>query len=662
MKAITDLIKNKWFLGLLVAAILSVLIVVFGPVVAYGDFRPLAGWPVRIALVWILFTVCGLAVALSISKSQRAEVQSGKEAGAVLLEEELGALSRKFTGAISILREKARKKGLARQYPYESPWYVMIGPPGAGKTTALIHSGLRFIPEEPDGRQGPGVRQVGIQGAGQTKNCDWWITEEAILVDTAGRYTTWDGNLEATRAGWFGLLGMLEKHRPLRPINGIILAMAIPDVLTDDRWESLARAMRMRVRELYGTLGLRFPVYLVFTKCDRVSGFGEYYERLHPGERSRTWGFSLSGGDGRAPREEFTREYRLLLRGLEARMLDRLSQEEDTGRCGKIFDFPQQMSSIGEKLAGFVDGVFHDGGGEDALRLRGIYFTSSVQEGYSMDCLVNPSLKVSRRTEEIRGASSGKGTGFFLGQLFRDVIFREAGLVGTVPVRERRRRFWHWGAYAGAALLIGCAAALWFHSYMLARDQAEHVGQQIARSHSAIEQYRDVGEQNFISVPEILTPLREAAGAYKSSPWYMAPRKNKELELSRAAENAYRRALNLYLLPLLLRTLEERIDSFTGDRKSLDDTLQVYLSLGDVGDENGYKDFLPKPSDRSRTYIRDWFYNEWQRRGYFYDAVRVPLELHLDALLDDRLHAFPLDSQRVQYARSRYEYQESSGK
>src|SRR3984885_11397510 len=48
---------------------------------------------------------------------------------------------------------------------YTLPWYMIIGPPGAGKTTALKHSGLVF----PLGEAGGSVK-----GVGGTRNCDWW--------------------------------------------------------------------------------------------------------------------------------------------------------------------------------------------------------------------------------------------------------------------------------------------------------------------------------------------------------------------------------------------------------------------------------------------------------------------------------------------------------
>ena len=87
-----------------------------------------------------------------------------------------------------------------RPFVYQLPWYIIIGAPGAGKTTALVNSGLEF----------PLAAEVGqpvVRGVGGTRNCDWWFTSDAVLIDTAGRYTTHDSDREADRAAWFGFLG-----------------------------------------------------------------------------------------------------------------------------------------------------------------------------------------------------------------------------------------------------------------------------------------------------------------------------------------------------------------------------------------------------------------------------------------------------------------------
>ena len=85
------------------------------------------------------------------------------------------------------------------------PWYMFIGPPGAGKTTALVNSGLKFPLAD------TAVGRSAVRGVGGTRNCDWWFTDEAVLIDTAGRYTTQDSQAAVDSAAWLGFLQAAEE-------------------------------------------------------------------------------------------------------------------------------------------------------------------------------------------------------------------------------------------------------------------------------------------------------------------------------------------------------------------------------------------------------------------------------------------------------------------
>ena len=52
--------------------------------------------------------------------------------------------------------------------------------------------------------------QGAVAGVGGTRLCDWWFTENAVLIDTAGRYTTQDSDAAVDRAGWDAFLDLLK--------------------------------------------------------------------------------------------------------------------------------------------------------------------------------------------------------------------------------------------------------------------------------------------------------------------------------------------------------------------------------------------------------------------------------------------------------------------
>ena len=116
------------------------------------------------------------------------------------LQPELDEIRAEFEKAIGALKSSKLGRG-RRDALYVLPWYLIIGPPGAGKTTALRNSGLEF-PHLSGGNRG-------VRGIGGTRNCDWWLTNEAVLLDTAGRWST----QEQDHDEWLGFLEMLRKYR-----------------------------------------------------------------------------------------------------------------------------------------------------------------------------------------------------------------------------------------------------------------------------------------------------------------------------------------------------------------------------------------------------------------------------------------------------------------
>ena len=149
--------------------------------------------------------------------------------------------------------------------------------------------------------------QGAVAGVGGTRLCDWWFTENAVLIDTAGRYTTQDSNAAVDRAGWDSFLDLLRRTRPRQPLNGVIVAIALSDIADAPPAERAAHAaaIRRRIKELESRLGIRMPVYALFTKADLIAGFTEFFDDLDRERRNQVWGVTFplvkaEAGPGRA--------------------------------------------------------------------------------------------------------------------------------------------------------------------------------------------------------------------------------------------------------------------------------------------------------------------------------------------------------------------------
>ncbi len=168
---------------------------------------------------------------------------------------EIVALRSEMTRAVAALKRGAAGPARGRNALYALPWYVIIGPSAAGKTTALARSGLSFVSNVAGAPK--------VRGTGGTRNCDWWFGQEAILLDTAGRFAT----EEDDRDEWMAFLDTIGRLRPERPLDGLIVAVSAPDILaaSEDERESLAAKLRDRLDEVLDRLEIVLPVYLVLT-------------------------------------------------------------------------------------------------------------------------------------------------------------------------------------------------------------------------------------------------------------------------------------------------------------------------------------------------------------------------------------------------------------
>jgi type VI secretion system protein ImpL len=650
MRKILQALGSSIGITVLVSLALSLCIWFLGGFLGIGNARPLesvAGRLVGLGVLWIIALIVVLLLLLTARKRDTAlteEIVAAADAPSAndgLVRAELDDMRDKLRTALG----KLRKSRLGRRHLYELPWYVIIGPPGAGKTTAIVNSGLPF-PLAGD------MGKAAIGGVGGTRNCDWWFTDSAVLVDTAGRYTTQESDADADNAAWLGFLGILKKYRSRQPINGAIVAISLSDLSLQDELtqKSHAAAIRRRLLELREKLGVRFPVYVLFTKADLLAGFVEFFDTLGKEGREQVWGFTLPVAAGKAqatpgagPLAAFDAEYGALLDRLNAQSLDRMQAENDPQKRSLIAGFPAQVASVRPVAQEFLAELFQDNRFEHAQFLRGVYFTSGTQEGSPIDRLMMGMARTFGIGRQAIGSGQGTGRSFFLTRLFDRVVFAESGLVSADDKVERRYRWTKRATIAATLLLAVGMGSVWARSYLGNEALIADVAEQTAHYETLAAQIppSPISDTDLPSVVPALNTLRDIPGnpvagevqVPEGLGWGLYQGK----VVGTQAEQAYRAALNAQFLPRLLLRLEEQMQSNINNPDLLYEALKVYLMLGLIGPMN-------------TDLVTEWLEVDWllAYSGPQRDALRADLSGHLAAMLNQPMDQITLNNDLVE--------------
>lgn len=639
-----------------IALILIALVIWFaGPLLSFAGWVPLehpywraflillivAWWVIRKTRSWMIGRRYNRELAQQVVTAEPEEDTSS---------EEVALLQDRLREAIDVLKNaRLGGKGQRKQL-YQIPWYLIIGPPGSGKTTALVNSGLNFPLAERFGVES-------LKGVGGTRHCDWWFTDEAVLIDTAGRYTTQDSDRSRDAKAWTGFLQLLKRYRKRQPINGALVAISIADLVSigEQGMREHAQAVRNRLHELQSELGIQFPVYVVFTKCDLLAGFNEFFDDLGRSEREQVWGmtFDLAQSNQGTVVESLSGEFTALTERLSGQVVDKLRNERSEDRRRALYRFPQQFASLRPLLEQFASVAFAPSRYEQPIQVRGMYFTSATQEGTPIDRVMGAiSRSFGLQTSAVPSAS-GRGRSYFLTGLLNKVVFAEAGLAGIDLKGERRYRLFKWASLGATATILTVALALWTISYSHNRALVNELERETAELSVRFRDFSEVSP-NLDEISRLLSQVRELPTGFderdEAAPRWAGMGLYQGNKLGRVTQSTYVRLLHKMLLPQLIYRIEDRLHQNIDAQEFLYETLKVYLMLErpqrfDAEQVNSWfqfdlERFPPDMTDQQRYLML------FEHTEALFANLEVPIPFQLDEQLivevRDVLRAVPL--------------------
>lgn len=425
-KGVGTVLRKSWVWSLLLVFSSALLVWFFGPLLAVDDNRFWQGSTSRLLTISGLLLLWGLAMVVVGARrtTQRNQPEhQERHQRQELINNETRHVRGRFKEALQTLKSSRRYGERSERWRNELPWYLLIGEQGSGKTSLLAAGGLQSPLDRADAAT-----------PGTTPYCDWYFAEQAVMVETAGRYLGQpDHSVDA--AGWSTLLGLLKSWRRARPLNGVIVTLSLNTLLSSNEHdlERHARHVRTRLHDIQQTLHVDVPVYLVLTQADRLAGFVEFFDAQQGDAAEDVLGGGLVAGADGIDIAQVKETFENLLQRLGAELIPRLHQERNMERRGRMLDFPRQVARIGDHLCLFIETAFSAHRFQRINGLRGFYLTCA-------------------KTGDVRP--------HFVQGLFNRVIFAEANLAGLqTPERQRLRRR-HGLLALAASLVIGTAAAL----------------------------------------------------------------------------------------------------------------------------------------------------------------------------------------------------------
>lgn len=346
------------------------------------------------------------------------------------------ALVKKWKEGLRVLK-KSNLQRLGNPL-YVLPWYMMIGAPGSGKSTALARIGF-FSP----------VCETNQKLADQeTENIDWWYFDKAVVIDTAGRYIkNSPGN--DNYAEWQKILGLLRRCRAKEGINGLVLTIQADRLLNQTAALDLieeGKIIRLRIEQLIQALGKRFPIYVLVTQCDHIYGMQAWSQALPQEVLSQAMGY-VGDASARAWPLTSTSDEAAFVDSTFHAVIERLNHlrlammHHQEHHHLDLLLFPNEFLSLQAPLKNFLSYALGSSAYLEAPFLRGIFFSSARQEGEARSTCLND--LVSTQTQPVLTKS------LFLQEIFGHLLPTERNLSHfSTAVKNTRRRWRNWAISA----------------------------------------------------------------------------------------------------------------------------------------------------------------------------------------------------------------------
>lgn len=331
-------------------------------------------WPFALVVV-LLLLVLGLAI-WAMARARHAAKRSETRDGPAPAGLPGDGVVQRLADALRALRYL----NTGSEWRYKVPWILMLGERGAGKSSlvASLTTGQRqtLLLRE---------RRLAFSGTG------WAFFDGGVVIDVDGRLPNADAQEGAGRR-WSAVLARIDRYRPERPVDGVVLAVSARSLLAEDPAQARAAAEQC-YRQLW-TLQKRFefalPVYLVVTQCDSVPGYRAFWRLQSEQRRRQMVGWANPYGVAHDFQADWADQaFDQTKRAMRTLMLQAAARPEGIDDFDEFFLFPRRFEALRVPLRNLLGYVFRPGAYHEDFALRGIWFTGSLADPQEVGSAVN---------------------------------------------------------------------------------------------------------------------------------------------------------------------------------------------------------------------------------------------------------------------------------
>lgn len=470
------------------------------------------------------------------------------------------------------------------------PWICILGTHRSGKSSLLKSSEIKLA----------SPTQFSTTQMSPTQVIDWWINEDAILLEASGNLFFNLDQVEDSHNNWKQLLRLCKKKRVRRPFEHLILTIDCATLSDNSSTTTLLDLLTKQLQALK-KMHCKCAITLIVTQSDHIVGFNDFFSHLSHHERKSSFGFEIKLSEKNQISTQLNQYFETFLNTINQQTLTRLHREQSLNKRELIQEFPIQMEQFIDSLKHFIINI----PSHISTQLTSLYFTSSKTKGSTIN-LTESTISQSFKLEQQHCKNSRSQKPFFIHNTLAHCINQCA------RYRQKLSRFIM--LPATIFTILGLTVA-WHQAYQTNVD--------LILASNQINSYVQQKNMPLLQWLSQINNLRKIINTYdgsriKAYKWigFSQPEK-----IYRHSKNRYQQMLIQYFPAYLNKMLTNVIVNNKNNPIKLYFALKTYL-------------MLIEPNHYNQQSVINWFNHQWHHAYPMQDKMIQDLNHYLLVLLN----------------------------